>query len=220
MKNRLSTKYIVLIALMSAVSYVLVAVCKIIPDVAGFLSYEPKDVIIVISGFILGPLSCILISAIVSLFEMITISSTGLYGLVMNVVSTCAFAIPAVIFYKKYHSRKGAVAGLITGVLSMTAFMLAWNYALTPLFMGVERSIVADMLIPVFLPFNLIKGGLNAALTMILYKPVVTALRRAGMVAESKNNGKKKFSTVYFIVLMTVAVTFVLLLLAMMGIIR
>ncbi len=41
---------------------------------------------------------------------------------------------------------------------------------------------VAELLIPVFLPFNLMKGGLNAAFTMILYKPVVTAFRCAHLL--------------------------------------
>ncbi len=49
------------------------------------------------------------------------------------------------------------------------------------------------MLVPVFLPFNLIKGGLNSAIALLLYKPVVTALRRAGLIAASSGvslNGK------------------------------
>ena len=51
--------------------------------------------------------------------------------------------------------------------------------------MGYPRDAVADMLLPVFLPFNLLKGGLNAAFTMMLYKPVVSALRAARLVPES-----------------------------------
>ena len=48
--------------------------------------------------------------------------------------------------------------------------------------MGVPRSEVVKLLIPAFLPFNLIKSSLNAAITFCLYKPVVTALRKAGLV--------------------------------------
>ncbi|SOY30602.1 hypothetical protein AMURIS_03333 [Acetatifactor muris] len=60
--------------------------------------------------------------------------------------------------------------------------MLFWNYLITPVYMGYPREAVAELLIPVFLPFNLMKGGLNAAFTMILYKPVVTAFRCAHLL--------------------------------------
>ena len=64
----------------------------------------------------------------------------------------------------------------------MTVLMLAWNYIVTPLYMGVPRAVVAGMLIPTFLPFNLVKGGLNAGITMLLYKPLSAAIRRAGLL--------------------------------------
>ena len=38
---------------------------------------------------------------------------------------------------------------------------------------------LAELLLPVFLPFNLIKGGLNAVIAMLLYQPVTAALRRS-----------------------------------------
>lgn len=43
------------------------------------------------------------------------------------------------------------------------------------------------MLVPVFLPFNLGKYILNAAITMLIYKPIVTALRKANLLAPSSN---------------------------------
>jgi len=92
-KQKMSTRYMAVVAMFSAVAFVAVLLSKIIPDVAGFLSYEPKDVVIVIAGFIFGPLTSVLISVIVSFVEMITISGTGPYGMIMNIVSTCAFAV-------------------------------------------------------------------------------------------------------------------------------
>ena len=47
--------------------------------------------------------------------------------------------------------------------------MLLWNYLITPLYMvGTTRSMVAAMLPTVFLPFNLVKGGLNMALILLI----------------------------------------------------
>ena len=206
------------VAMFSAVSFVAVLVSKVIPNVAGFLSYEPKDAVIVIAGLLYGPLTSVLISLIVSFIEMITISSTGPYGFLMNVVSTCAFAVPAAWYYQKHRTQKDAVIGLVIGVLTMAAAMLLWNYIITPFYMGVPRATVAGMLMTVFLPFNLVKGGINAGLTLLLYKPVVNALRAAGL-AQPSCSGKTKgnFSAGFTLFAVAVLATFILLFLVMIG---
>lgn len=218
-ENRVSTKYMTTIGMFCAVSYIAVLIGKLVPNIAGFLSYDPKDAIIAIAGFILGPVSCLVISVIVSFIEMITISTTGPYGMFMNIVATCAFAMPAAWFYRKHHTRNGAVWGLVIGTAAMTVCMLIWNYVVTPFYMGVDRSVVAGMLMSVFLPFNLVKGGINAGITLLIYAPIVNALRKAKLVPPSSSNGKKKFNAGYTIFAVAVIVTFTLLFLVLAGII-
>lgn len=217
-KQRVSTRTMAVIGMFSAVSFIAVLIGRIVPTVAGFLSYDPKDAVVVIAGFILGPLASVAISVIVSFIEMITISATGPYGFIMNVVSTCAFAVPAAWFYRKHHSQKGAVLGLGLGVVVLVICMVIWNYVITPFYMGVPREVVAGMLTTVFAPFNLAKGGINAALSLLLYRPIVSALRKAGLVAESSSGHKKIFSAGFTLFAAAVLVTFVLLLMALMGI--
>ena len=218
--NKITPRYIAVIAMFTALAFVSVVIAKVIPNVAGFLSYEPKDALIVIAGFIFGPVSSVLISLLVSFIEMITISSTGIYGFIMNVIATCAFVLPATIIYKKDRTKKGAIIGLCSGVLCMTVCMLLWNYIITPLYMKVDRSAVVGMLVPIFLPFNLVKGGINAAITLILYKPIVTALRAAKLVEPSgEGDGKAKFSVGFFLISLAILMTFVLAFLAMIGVI-
>ena len=217
-KQQYSTSYVILCAMFTAIAFVMVLISKVIPNVAGFLSYEPKDAIIVIAGFILGPMSCVYVSLLTSLIEMLTISTTGPYGFLMNVVSTCAFTLPAAVFYQRRHTQKGAIIGLSLGVAIMAVCMVLWNYIITPFYMGVDRKVVAGMLTSVFLPFNTVKGGLNAAITLLIYKPVVNALRRAGLVSESKGH-KSSCRPGFLLASLAVFVTFVLLLLAMIGVI-
>ena len=100
----------------------------------------------------------------------------------MNILASCSFACIAAWIYKKKHTLSGAVLGLICGIFMMTIVMLLWNYLITPIYMGYPREVVAELLIPAFLPFNLLKGGLNTALTLLIYKPVVQALRKANLV--------------------------------------
>ena len=183
-----NTKKITLLGMLAAIAYAVIFVCHfLIPPVAGFLTLDVKDTIIAIAGFIFGPLSAALVGAVVAAVEMVTISATGPIGLIMNILSSCCFACVAAFIYKRKHTLKCAIIGLIVGCLSATAVMLLWNFLITPIYMGVPRETVAAMLAPVFLPFNLGKYILNAAITMLIYKPIVTALRKANLLAPSSN---------------------------------
>ena len=199
--KRINVRTIACTGMLCAIAYAVMFLSKTIfgpLTVAGFLTFDLKDVVIAIGGFLFGPLSAFVVSVVVSLIEMVTVSGTGPVGLLMNVLSTVAFVCPAAFLYRRRHQVSGAVAGLVLGGLLMTGTMLLWNYLITPLYQGVEREIITGMLVPVFLPFNLIKAAMNGALTMVLYKPVVTALRRARLAPESQgqaaNTAKKGIS--------------------------
>ncbi len=213
---KLSVKKMVLIAMLAAASYVVVSLVRI--PVVLFLKYEPKDVIITIGGFLLGPWAAAACSAIVSLLEMVTVGSdTGPIGALMNFLSTCCFACTAGILYKRNHTAKGAVLGLALGSVVTVAAMLLWNWLITPLYMGVPREQVQALLIPAFLPFNVLKVGLNTALTLALYKPVVGALRRTGLVESHGAPGRKSKAGIY-VLAGVLLVTCILLLLTLRGI--
>ena len=217
-KNRISVRELTTLAMITAIAYVLVSTIRI--PVVLFLKYEPKDVIITIGGFLMGPMASLASAAVVALIEMVTISETGIIGCVMNFLSTCTYACTAAYIYRRKHTQKGAITALVTGTLVMTATMLLWNYLITPLYMtGTSRSDVAAMLIPVFLPFNLIKAGLNSAITLLLYKPLVTGLRKAGLLPPSSGSagtGKKKGVLVFAGLLL---ITCILLVLVFQGVI-
>lgn len=181
----------VTMALLCAIAYIVMFFLRI--PIWSFLSYDPKDIIIVMGGFIYGPFAAFLISFVVSFIEMITVSATGWIGFVMNVLATCAFACTAAFVYKKMHTKQGALIGLIIGVVLMTAVMILWNYLITPLYMEMTREVVSAMLIPIFLPFNLLKGGINLAVTLIIYKPIITALRRASLLPPSEGESASAF---------------------------
>ena len=192
-KSKFGIKEIACIGMLTALAYAVMALSKLIPiNIAGFLTFDLKDVIIAICGFMFGPIPGVIVSVIVSLIEMITISSTGPIGMLMNIISTCAFIVPAAIIYRSNRKFSRALIGLIVGIFCMTAVMILWNWLITPLYMGVSREEVVSMLLPVFLPFNLIKAAINAALTLLLYNPIVTALRKANLVAKSSSSAPKK----------------------------
>ena len=66
----------------------------------------------------------------------------------------------------------------------MTIVMLLWNYCMTPIYMGYPRQAVVELMLPAFLPFNLIKSCLNAAFVLLIYKPIVNALRKTHLLPQ------------------------------------
>ncbi|MCL2631055.1 MAG: ECF transporter S component [Firmicutes bacterium] len=209
--NKSRTKRITVIGMLCALAYIMVVVTAGLPKMSGFLSYEPKDVIIAFGGFIYGPLSAVIISVIVSFIEMFTVSTTGWWGLLMNIISSCSFIVPASIIYKRKRDIWGAVIGLSVGVVLMTGVMLLWNYLIVPIYMKVPREVVAGMLATVFLPFNLLKGSLNASLAILLYKPLTKALRGADLLPELALNAPTlRNKTINLIVIISTAFVAVL----------
>ena len=162
-------------ALFAALAYLCVFVFRIR---IGFLTFDFKDAVMTVGAFWLGPVAGVVTAAIVSLFEMISVSSTGPYGLLMNFASSAAFILPASVLFRLFRTRRSAVFGLFASVFTMVAVMLPLNLLITPLYQNVPRSVVADMIPGTLLPFNLVKGMMNAALTALLFQPVRRALHR------------------------------------------
>jgi len=222
MKKTLTIKNITVLAVLSAIAYVLASLIRIplVPAV-GFLGYEPKDVILVIAGFIFGPFAPLAMAAVIALLEGFTTSVMGPIGIPMNFIASVSFGCTAAAVYRKWRTLGGAAIGLAAGTVLTTIVMLLWNYALTPILLGIPRSVVEEMLIPGFLPFNLIKGTINSALTMLLYKSIRVALDKSRLipVAEGEQTSKAKVNIGVLLVSALVLLTCVLVVLSWQGII-
>ena len=187
----------------------------IVPAVS-FLKYEPKDVVMVVGGFIYGPMTVVLMSVIVSILE-IFFRPGNLLDVIMNVISTVAFAGTAALIYQKERTKNGAVLGLGLGVVLTVILMLIWNYIVTPIYYQMPREAVVALMIPGLLPFNLIKYGMNAGITLVMYKPIVNVLRRFKMV--EGGSGKKDAQKGMVLLGLFVVLTLVCVILAMQGLI-
>lgn len=219
-RAKMDTRTMVSIAMLTGIAYIVMLLSKNMPSVYGFLDFDFKDVIICIGGFTFGPFAAAIISILVAFIEMITISTTGIIGFIMNALATCAFCCTASFIYKKLHTKKGAVLGLGLGVVCLVVVMLLWNYLITPLYMtGYTRADIAALLPTLFLPFNLAKGGMNMAATLLLYAPVVTAMRKAGVVPPSQSSQEKKINAGFVLFSLALLATFVLFALVLAGVI-
>jgi riboflavin transporter FmnP len=221
--KNLKLRKVILCAVFAALAYVAMMTVKI--PVVLFLKYEPKDVIIALAAFIAGPLSGISIALVTCLVEFVSVSDTGVIGFLMNFISSACYAGVASLIYLKIRTVKGAVAGLACATLATTGFMILWNYIVTPWYMHVPRDVVAEMLVPTFLPFNLLKYSLNSALAMLLYKPVSKAVKRAGfrnmLPTKADNmvtqNGSLRISLGVAVVSLVVIASCIMLMLVLAG---
>ncbi len=210
------TKQMVVLALMAALAYACVALFRI--PVVLFLKYEPKDCILAICGMLYGPLPALVTSFVVALLEMVTVSETGPIGLLMNVLSSALFVCPAAFLYQRKRNLKSAVLGLLCGALLMTGGMLLWNWLVTPWYMEMPRQAIVELLLPAFLPFNLFKAALNGVLTVLLYKTVVTTLRKARLVPQTVSVGNRKVGISVWVIGLVILTTLILILLTWQGI--
>ena len=151
----------------------------------GFLTFDIKDAVITVAAMLLGPVYAVAMGLGASLIELFSMGTEGPYGFIMDVLSTVTFAFVASVIYKYKKTLCGAIVALICAVFSMTAVMLVANLLITPYYMGVNVGAVVKLIPTLLLPFNLTKAVLNAAIVMMIYKPVVTALRRAKLVSRS-----------------------------------
>jgi len=174
-----NTKKLTTMAVLAALSVVLVYLVHfpIFPAVP-FLEYDPADIPILICGFAFGPAAGIIITVIVSVIQGLTVSAgSGIYGIIMHIVATSALVLTSSLIYSKHKSKKGAAIGIICGVIAMTAVMLPANAFITPFFTGWPRSAVMELM-PFILLFNLVKAGINGAVTFFIYKSISKVLHK------------------------------------------
>lgn len=194
-KNNNQLKNIVGIAIFSALSVVVALVCQIIPPVAGFLSLDAKDAVIAIAGFIYGPIAAPIVAFIAAFVEFITFSTTGWYGFIMNFASSAVFSLVVSLIYKFRKSFTSAMIGFLCSTLATTGVMLLLNIFVTPLYLrsiGVSNVDVISMIPSILMPFNFAKALMNSAIAMLLYKPIITALRGAKLI--KANTHKTEFN--------------------------
>ncbi len=168
--NTWATRDLVTMALLCAVGVLLSFVeVPLLPGVS-FLKFDPSLVPAMVCGFAFGPAGGLSVGVVGALIHGVLFADFT--GCIMNILVVFGFVLPASLVYKKSRTYKAAIAGLAISVVGATVMAIAGNLILTPAYMGVPLQTVIDMIIPVFLPFNLIKAVVNSVLTLAVYKAI------------------------------------------------
>ena len=94
------------------------------------------------------------------------------WGALMNILVVAGYVLPAALVYRKMHTMKGAVLGLAAGIVCSIAMAIAGNIAITPIYLSTPVEAVVGMIVPILVPFNIVKALINSALTLIVYKSI------------------------------------------------
>ena len=213
MTRKNDIKKISITAVLCALAYLCMFVFKF---KVSFLTFDFKDSILAVISFLYGPVYGIVSALVVALTEFVSVSDTGIYGLIMNFLSSAAFSATCGMIYKYKRTLSGAVMGCVFAVLVMSFIMIVANILITPFYMGAPRETVIKMIPTLLLPFNLLKGIMNAAITTIIYKPIKSALKRTKLTDSTANStDKKKFllHTVLAIIIIIIAAIIIIFLL-------
>ena len=178
-KSQEKIKRLIFIALFAALAY---ASTMIIHPKVMFLTFDVKDSIITLAAMVFGPVAGVIISFLVALIELVSISETGIYGFIMNFLSSMTFSVTASLIYKHKKTLFGGIIGLVSAVFSLTAVMMLANLVVTPFFMKTSTEEVIKLIPILLLPFNFLKAIANAALVIGFYKPVSNALKAVGAI--------------------------------------
>lgn len=174
-QGRWSTQRIAMYALFVALSIAVSFIEFPLMPAAPWLKYDPSGIVCLLAGFCFGPSAAVIVS-ILGFLPHVFINP---WGTLMAVLVALALSVPAALVYRKIHTRKGALIGIILGAVCALIVALVSNLFITPLYAHMSMAQVAQMIIPVLLPFNLIKFTLHGVITFLIYKPVSQLVNRA-----------------------------------------
>lgn len=168
--NKWETRQLVTMALLCAIGVLLSFIeFPLLPGVT-WLKYDASAMPAMVVGFAYGPVAGLSVGIIGAIIHGIMLGDFS--GAVMNIIVVIGYILPAALIYKRAHTMKGAIAGLIVGSVCATLAAILGNLIITPAWLGVPMDAVIAMIIPILTPFNLLKALLNSVLTLIVYKSI------------------------------------------------
>lgn len=188
----LDTRKAMLTAMLSAIAVIL-AVSFHVPIIpaAAYLEYDMADIPILFITLSLGIPYGLISTIVVSVLQGVAASASGIIGIIMHIFATSILVIVSGLIYKRFNSIIGLIAALIVGVIAWVVGMIIFNIIFTPIFLGTPRQAVIEMIVPITIPFNLIKAGANSVAGAILYLTLSPILSRFIPSARLIKHGKK-----------------------------
>lgn len=168
-RSHWSVRELVTLAIFSALGMALSFIQIPIFPPAPYLQYDPSGIVTLTVALMYGPAAGIMVQ-LVSWIPKLIMSPLGS---LLTFVAMIGAVLVVGFIYKKFHNLKGAIVAIVVGSVIFTAIAIAMNFVITPIYTpGVTVEAVASKVVPILLPFNIIKCVINGVVTGLLYKPV------------------------------------------------
>lgn len=165
-----STRRLAITAFFCALSFVMTFVEIPIFPPASYLTFDPSGIVSFVAAYAFGPSMGVLVCVITWLVRTLFVFNP--YGHIMAVLATVTLIVPAALVWRRAQSTKGLVGGMVLGGLVCIVACILGNIVITPLYSSVSTADVIAMIVPILLPFNLIKIVINCVVTALVRKPV------------------------------------------------
>ena len=195
--NTVKVKFMVVSAMLGAVSVILMLFEFPLPFAPGFYKLDISEVPVLIGTFAMGPLAGAVTELIKILLNfVINGTTTGGVGEFANFLIGCSFCVPAGIIYQRMRTKKGACIALASGTVIMTVVGCVINaYILLPTYAAVFGmpidSLIAmgsavnpaidgiwTFILLAVMPFNLLKGVIVSVILLLVYKKISPILHK------------------------------------------
>ena len=197
MKQRKSlrgyTRPMAVVAIMSALSIVLMMLEFSVPIVPSFLKLDISDFPALLTSFSIGPWAGVAVCLLKNLLHLFFTSTAGV-GELANFIISAAFVFPAGVIYARVRTKTGAMVGAFAGALISALVCVPVNYFITYPFyakvmipmdviIGMYQAILPfidglpEALLIFNLPFTFAKGAICILLTFLVYKPLSPILK-------------------------------------------
>lgn len=196
MKNRSSVRRLTIAAMMGAIAFVLMFMSFPTP-LSPFAELDFSALPELIGGFVLGPIGALEIITVKILLKIVFKGTSSMYtGELQAFLLSVSYVLPAVLYYQRNKTKRGAVIGLAIGAVSSIIIAVITNlYLIFPFYMylyGMSWDAIIGMcsaLIPAIhdkltivvfsiVPFNVLSRALTSIITMLVYKKLSVPLKK------------------------------------------
>ncbi|MDY0235035.1 MAG: ECF transporter S component [Gudongella sp.] len=197
-KELWSTKTMTKISVLGVIAFVLMFFeLPLIFLAPPFIKLDISDLPALLGAFAMGPMAGVIIQLLKNVLNVVIEGTTTAgIGELANFIVGSAFAYTAGFIYFKKRTFARAIVGLVAGTIVMTIVIsLANYYVMFPFYaklfglpidtlveMGtsINKNIVdmKTMIIYAIVPFNLLKGTILTAITILIYKKVSPILHK------------------------------------------
>ena len=203
--KKTTLRHMTVAGLFGAIAFVLMFFNVSIPVISPFAEFDLSALPELIGGYVLGPLGAIYITTIKLLLKLLFQGTSSMFtGEVQNFILSLSYVLPAILYYRKHKTKKGAVIGLVIGsIVSIVMAVLTNLYLIFPAYIKlygmnwdgiIEICTAANPMItniPTFvafsvIPFNVILRLVSSVITVLVYKKISVPLKK--MLLEQEEN--------------------------------